>query len=251
MIDNTMRFSDRVDNYQKFRPSYTSETVDYIFNNFGLSQNSSLADIGSGTGIFTETLLPRCKTVFAVEPNPEMRKAADKRLSSYTSYKAVNGTSEKTSLRENAVDGITAAQAFHWFNIEETKKEFNRILRNDGYVFLIWNKRIANTAFLQAYEKILTRSIPDYSELNHNNITPEIMKAFLINNYEEAVFKNKQIFTLDGVLGRVSSSSYTPKQETEEFKMIEKEIVKAFNQYSAGGLIEFNYNTVVYSGKIT
>lgn len=251
MKDNTKRFSDRVDNYQRFRPSYTDETIEFIFSNFGLSKQSVLADIGSGTGIFTEKIVPKCKKVYAIEPNTEMRIAAEKRLSINRSFQSINGTSENTTLDNESIDAITVAQAFHWFNIEDTKKEFKRILKKDAFVFLIWNNRVTNTSFLKEYEEILVSKIPEYTEVNHNNITEDIIKTFLIRDYSKVIFRNNQIFNLEGVLGRLSSSSYTPKQDTKEYEIIKEAIINAFNQYSTDGVISFNYNTEIYSGKIT
>jgi ubiquinone/menaquinone biosynthesis C-methylase UbiE len=251
MKDNTKRFSDRVDNYQRFRPSYKDETIDYIFDNFGLSKKSVLADIGSGTGIFTEKILQKCKKVYAVEPNTEMRTAAEKRLSINKSFQSINGTSENTTLDNESIDAITVAQAFHWFNIEDTKKEFKRILKKDTFVFLIWNNRVTNTPFLKEYEEILVNKIPEYTEVNHNNITEDIIKTFLIRDYSKVIFRNNQIFDLEGVFGRLSSSSYTPKQDTKEYEIIKEAIINAFNKYSTDGVISFNYNTEIYSGKIT
>lgn len=250
-MDNTKRFSNRVDDYQKFRPSYTDETIDYIFGNFGLSKDSVIADIGSGTGIFTEKVLPECKLVYAVEPNWEMRAAAEKKLSSYKSYRSVTGTSENTTLDDASLDGITVAQAFHWFDIEKTKREFARILKKDAFVFLIWNNRITDTPFLKEYESILINKIPEYTVVNHNNITEDIIKTFLIRDYSKAVFPNNQIFDIDGVLGRLKSSSYTPGENTVEYGIIKELITKSFNQYSENGVVSFNYNTEIYSGKIT
>jgi ubiquinone/menaquinone biosynthesis C-methylase UbiE len=251
MKDNTKRFSDRVDIYQKYRPSYPNEVVNYIFDKFGLCESSIIADVGSGTGMFTELLLGKCSKVYAVEPNNEMRYAADSRLLTYTSYNSVNGTSENTTLASKSIDGITVAQAFHWFNINTTRQEFTRILKDNKYVFLIWNDRTTNTPFLIEYENILKSKIPEYNEVNHKNITPEIMKGFLIRDYTEISFQNNQLFTLDGVLGRLQSSSYTPKTDSNEYRVVESEIIKAFNHFSDHGVISFNYNTVVYAGKIT
>jgi ubiquinone/menaquinone biosynthesis C-methylase UbiE len=249
-MDNTERFSNRADTYEKFRPSYTDEAVDYIFGNFGFSKDSVIADVGSGTGIFTEKVLPKCKFVYAVEPNLEMRTVADKRLSSYKSYRSVIGTSEKTTLDDTSQDAITVAQAFHWFNIEKTKREFARILKKDAFVFLIWNNRIADTPFLREYENILLTKVPEYKVVNHNNITEDIIKNFLIRDYSKAVFPNNQIFNLEGVLGRLKSSSYTPDENTKEYGILKELLVKAFNRYSENGVISFNYNTEIYAGKI-
>ena len=175
-MDNTKRFSDRVDNYDKYRPSYTNEAISYIFNEFNLTNESVIADIGSGTGIFTEKIIPNSNLVYGVEPNTEMRSIAELKLGKYRSFKSIDGTSDKTTIDANSIDAITVAQAFHWFDIESTKKEFIRILKKDAYVFLIWNKRLINTPFLEAYERILFDKIPEYKVVNHKNISEEIIK---------------------------------------------------------------------------
>ena len=248
-MDNTKRFSDRVDNYDKYRPSYTNEAISYIFNEFNLTNESVIADIGSGTGIFTEKIIPNSYLVYGVEPNTEMRSIAELKLGKYRSFKSINGTSDKTTIDANSIDAITVAQAFHWFDIESTKKEFMRILKKDSFVFLIWNKRLINTPFLEAYEEILFDKIPEYKVVNHKNISEEIIKKILEKDYSKRTFNNNQKFNLDGVLGRLSSSSYTPKPNTSEYKAIEKEIVKTFEKYSINNTIMFNYDTEIYSGR--
>jgi len=251
MMDSTKRFSDRVESYKRFRPSYTTEVIDYIFSGFGLLRDSTIADVGSGTGIFTEKLIGRCKRVYAVEPNREMRIAAEEKLSSFESYVSVAGTSEDTSLDDTSVDAITVAQAFHWFNIDKTRTEFRRVLKKDSFVFLIWNNRISNTPFLKAYNEILLERIPEYKVVDHKNVTEDIIRDFLVRDYSKVSFPNNQVFDLEGVLGRLNSSSYTPKQESNEYVLIEKDIKNAFQKYSSNGLVSFNYMTEVYSGKIT
>lgn len=60
MKKNTERFSDRVDNYVKYRPSYTRGFIDYLYTNVGFSKDSLIADIGSGTGILTADFSAKC-----------------------------------------------------------------------------------------------------------------------------------------------------------------------------------------------
>lgn len=71
-MNNTLRFNNKAKDYVKYRPTYPKECIDYLFKKFNL-KNKLIADIGSGTGKFTELIL-NAKQVYAVEPNKDMRK---------------------------------------------------------------------------------------------------------------------------------------------------------------------------------
>lgn len=254
--DNTKRFSDRVENYVKFRPSYPSESIAYIAETGGLSQESCVADVGSGTGIFTRLLLDKAGTVYAVEPNESMRKEAERELATdrakalpSRAFVSVNGSAECTTLPDASVDAITVAQAFHWFDPENTKKEFRRILKKNGAVFLVWNRRISDTPFLAEYEKLLSNEIPEYGEVRHDRIDSHIIAAFLDRDYRLARFRNAQRFDWDGLIGRFCSSSYSPNPGTPQFARIERILRDAFDRHAKGGCIFFNYETEVHTGK--
>ncbi len=137
-LNPTERFSNRVEDYRLYRPSYPAELLLLIQKH---APGNSIADIGAGTGILTRLLLQTGFSVTAVEPNGAMRAAAESDLASFKTFTSVHATAEETGLASGSLDAITAAQAFHWFRFEETKLEFNRILRPGGIVFLIWNER--------------------------------------------------------------------------------------------------------------
>jgi SAM-dependent methyltransferase len=249
MKNSTTRFSDRVSNYTKFRPSYPKSAIEYICSEYKVSAESVVADVGSGTGIFTNQILPFVKSVFAVEPNAEMRRVAENQLGNSQKFKSLGGTSENTGIPDQSIDFIFAAQAAHWFDLEKTKKEFLRILRPNGVVFLIWNKRQMNTSFLQEYEK-LVQAIPGYSEVTHQNLTESILRTFLGSTFRCKTFPNSQKFNFEGLLGRFSSSSYTPAEGSDEYFEIKRKLEELFHGTSVNGEISFNYETEVYSGKI-
>ncbi len=248
--DNTRRFSDRVDNYTKYRPSYPNALIEYINNRFEIYKKNIIVDIGSGTGKLSELLIPISKQIVAVEPNDKMRSAAESKLTKYNNYKSVNGTVENTTLKDRSIDLITIAQAFHWFNIDKAKKEFQRILKSDGSVLIIANMRLFNTPFLQEYEKALNELIPEYKEVNHYRINSDVVKSFYNSNYEQKVFQYNQTFDWCGILGRLSSSSYTPKKDTKEYIRLGNRIKEIFIRYSKEGKVVFNYESIVLSGKI-
>lgn len=246
----TERFSDKVQDYIQYRPSYPVKMIEYLCNELNLNNTSYVADIGSGTGILTKLLVDKCKMIFGVEPNTNMREASVRHLSKYDNFIPVNGTSENTTLNDNSIDFITVAQAFHWFNIEATMLEFQRIIKKNGLMILIWNNRINNTDFLKVYEQLLRQYATDYNEVNHKNISEDTIKRLYKKNYNKLTFENYQEFDFSGVIGRLSSCSYSPKKNTKEYQIIYDELENAFNRYSVDNKIKFNYETEMYIGEI-
>jgi SAM-dependent methyltransferase len=243
----TERFSDRVANYINYRPSYPPEVVGTLGSVCNLNNHSRIADIGSGTGIFSGLLLDKNFQVAGVEPNESMRRAAEQQLSSYKKFISVEGQSEHTGLSDNSVDLVTAAQAFHWFKLAETKQEFARILKPGGHVALIWNQRKLEEPFQKGYDGILREFATDYNTVNHMNIPSEdIEKFFSPNKVSTFQFENSQVFDLSGFLGRMLSSSYTPKANTREQEMLVQAAEDLFNRYENNGLITFEYTTRLY-----
>ncbi len=118
------KFTDKVIDYLKYRPTYAQEFIDYLINNVGLSKNSVVADIGAGIGILTKQLGDKVKTIFAVEPNLNMCSTCKQYCGSMKNFMAINGSAEDTGLNDNSIDFITVAQAFHWFDRKRIKIEY-------------------------------------------------------------------------------------------------------------------------------
>jgi len=140
-MDNTTKFDGKAEFYAKSRASYAPALFEYIEGMLEDEDFSIFADIGSGTGIFTEQLLMCGHYVYAVEPNKDMREIAEERLDEYDGFCSVDGTDVNTNLKNDSVDHITVAQAFHWFDMDAFKKECRRILRKDGKVIIVYNTR--------------------------------------------------------------------------------------------------------------
>ncbi|HEU5014136.1 MAG TPA: class I SAM-dependent methyltransferase, partial [Roseiflexaceae bacterium] len=211
-MDSTQRFSSRVENYVKYRPSYPQEIIAALQQACGLTSDSIVADVGSGTGIFAELLLRNGNTVYGIEPNQAMRAAGEQLLQHFPRFHSVNGTAEATTLPAQSVDFITAGQAFHWFDPDRARREFARILRPGGWVALIWNERRSDsTPFLRDYEQLLRTYGTDYEASKHTNFDAELIRAFFAPNpMFMQTFENQQRFDYDGLRGRLLSSSYTP-----------------------------------------
>src|SRR5258708_6434564 len=153
---STLRFSSRVENYIRYRPGYPAQVLEVLKEECQLTSKSIVADIACGTGIFTRMLLDHGNKVVGVEPNSEMREAAERLLAAYPNFTSIDGTAEATTLPDESVDFATAAQAAHWFDLARARREFARILKPGGWAVLIWNERsIDTTSFLRAYEELL------------------------------------------------------------------------------------------------
>jgi SAM-dependent methyltransferase len=251
-VNPTQRFSGRVANYIRYRPDYPPIVFEHLIAQTGLSALSTVADIGSGTGIFTRHLLDIGAKVYAVEPNTEMRAAADAVLNGYPNYESVNGGANSTTLQNQAVNLIVCAQAFHWFNTAATKEEFTRILQPAGYVALIWNNRQTDAdEFSKAYDSLLKAHSSDYNEVNHQNLNKSDFDTFFgSDQYSFSVFPNVQLFDESGLIGRAYSSSYVPELESPAGQQFLTKLKAIFAQYQENGKVKFQYHTEVYLGQI-
>jgi SAM-dependent methyltransferase len=249
MTDSTRRFSDRVEAYQKYRPGYPPVLVSTLLEKARLDAGAVVADIGSGTGIFTRLLLDHGLQVTAVEPNTNMRLAAETALSDYQQFTSIEGTAELTGLEDDSIDLVTAAQAFHWFNNTATKAEFQRILKPGGRLALIWNKRAVSEPFQQAYDAILSEYAPEYNKVNHMNLdTNDIAAFFSAGSMELLHFDNSQSLDFSELIGRLQSSSYCPAEGSAQYIPLVTELVNLFDQFAVNGRIDFAYDTQLYLG---
>jgi len=251
--NSTTRFSSRVDDYIKYRPDYPVEIIDLLADKCGLTPQSVIADIGSGTGILTKMFLENGNPVAGVEPNREMREAGEHYLADFARFTSVEGTSEATRLPAHSMDFILAGQAFHWFDQSGTRVEFQRILKEDGWVVLVWNdRRIDTTPFLRAYEALLQEFSTDYNEINHKNVQDKaVFTAFFGAPPLEAAFDNVQRFDFDGLIGRLHSSSYVPGRDDPRYAPMAKRAQEIFAAHQKDGMVALEYDTRVYYGAMT
>jgi len=247
----TARFSDRVENYARYRPGYPAGVIELMQTECGLRPSHIVADVASGTGLFTRLLLENGNSVFAVEPNAEMRETGSHILEQYERLVSVAGTAEETTLATASVDFVTAAQAAHWFDLQRTRAEFARILKPSGWCVLIWNERLTEaTAFLREYEQMLLTYGTDYKEVRHELTTDVIHEFFAPASYEERNFRMVQKFGYEGIAGRLLSSSYAPLEGHPSYEPMMSELDRIFRAHARDGMAEFEYKTRAYYGQL-
>ena len=251
-VEPTERFSSRVEHYTRFRPSYPREVILVLRDECALTPESVVADIASGTGLFTRLLLENGNQVFGVEPNDNMRQAGERFLAACPRFVSVAGMAEATTLRDQSVDLITSAQAGHWFDRERARAEFLRILKPDRFVTLMWNdRRTKNGEFEEAYEELVTEYGLDYEEVRERGKRSDGAEFFAPCHCELRVIANYQDLDYAGLEGRLLSSSYIPQSGHESYRAMLADLRRIFDKYQRNGIVRVEYDTRVFFGKLS
>lgn len=251
-MDSKDRFSVRAKDYARYRPSYPIAALEALDELVGIDSGFRIADIGSGTGIFSKQLCQFGSTVYGVEPNNDMRLQAADFLQDELKFKNIVGSAEETTLDEDSVDLVTAAQSFHWFDSVAARKEFSRILKQPGWVALIWNVRNPSSSrFQQAYENLLLKYSTDYFSVKHRTESDSsVDELFGDQEYESHDFANPQFLYWEELLGRAKSASYFPLPENDKFEPAIDSLKNIFDEHKSGGRVDFDTTTELYVGKI-
>jgi len=246
------RFSSRVADYVRYRPSYPPAAISLLRNECGLGPNSSVADIGSGTGILTKLLLETGAVVFGVEPNAEMRAAGEEFLREYPRFQSIAGSAEATTLLDASAHLVTAGQAFHWFDPEMTRREWARVLKSGGWAVLTWNERAVDASPVMAeYEHLIERYGIDYSNVQHTySENVGIGDFFAPSEVHTRDFPNRQDADWDGFKGRLMSSSYAPAADDSRHEPLMEGLRRIFSDHQKNGCVTFEYRTRVYWGHL-
>ncbi len=252
-MEPTRRFSGRVENYALYRPSYPPETLDLLEAKCGLAPGAAVADVGSGTGILSRLLLERGAFVHGVEPNREMREAAERLLSDYERFTSVAGSAEVTMLQDSSVDLVTAGQAFHWFDHEAARREFGRILAPGGTVVIVWNSpRYDASEFMGDYRRILEEFGTDWKRVTRLGADKEPPASFFGDDgFASRILENRQKLGLEALKGRLLSSSFVPGPDDPQSGPMLEELERVFETHHSGKEVIFEYETRVFHGRLT
>lgn len=235
----TTRFSDRVGDYVKFRPTYPTAAVDAVLKGTAHPERLTVADVGAGTGIFSRLLASRGLTVLAVEPNGSMAREIGPGIS------WIDGTAERTTLGDGSVDVVVCAQAFHWFKAAEALREFSRVLRPGGWVALVWNIRDESDALTSAYTRTIRDAIgSEPAEMRGFEERLLDTEGFARGGMAEV--PHEQALDVSGFVGRATSASYVPKSGALHDRIVGE--LRAIHERHAdsAGLVRMRYRTRVY-----
>lgn len=248
-MDNIHKFDEMADVYSKYRPSYPCElTSKLIIEKY--DEINTICDLGSGTGILTKQIIVTGKEVFAVEPNFGMREKVEDRLNSYPNFHSINGSSSDTTLKDDSIDIITVAQAFHWFDIPEFMVEANRILKTDGKLAIIYNKGVRSEDLIGEISLISAAFCPNYKGGSGGTEKNDNLFTKVYENYEEFVFPNPLYLNINEFLGFNLSSSYALKPGDTNYEKYISLLIRLFIKYAENGVITMPMETTCKIGEI-
>jgi ubiquinone/menaquinone biosynthesis C-methylase UbiE len=237
-----LRFSDRADAYAAHRPGYPQAAIDALLGGLGPPQQLVVADVGAGTGISTNLLAQRVGCVVAIEPNAAMRRHAELRLN----VRWEEGRAEELPMQDKSVDVAAAFQAFHWFDADRAFGEFVRVARRR--IAMLQYERDETHPFCASYAGIVRRYATDDTEALRMR-TLEVFATLAGRGLRRTVVPFKQKLTAEGLLGRVDSSSYLPRQGTAAIALRE-EIHDLFDRFARDGFVEMAMNVYVLAADV-
>ena len=213
-------------------------------------QTRIVADIGSGTGILSKLFLENGNRVFAVEPNEEMRRIAEKTLAKYPGFVSIDAKAEDTTISDASADLATVGQALHWFDTTLAPREFARILNSNGHLCVLYNDRNKESAFMKAYDQVVQKYARDRAKVP--DINQDLLSKFYRGaKYSKFELPNEQFLDYNGLLSRMTSASYMPRpEETKVFSSLTNDIEGLFNGYESSGKVRLAYRTAVFLGQI-
>ncbi|HMH12901.1 MAG TPA: class I SAM-dependent methyltransferase [Edaphobacter sp.] len=239
MSEHTERFTGRVEDYERYRMRYPSAVLEILKEKCGLRREHMVADIGAGTGMLAELFLEHGNAVIAVEPNDDMRGACEKLASAWPGLIIKKGTAEGTGLEDTSVDFIAVGRAFHWFDLERTSKEFQRVLRPGGWVVLASNSRVRDESpQSQAYEALLREHGTDYAENRERyEIAPRVDAFFAGGELFRKEIAGEQRLTLEEFIGQTQSYSVTPEPGHAKYEGMQRALKEFFARWETDGVV--------------
>lgn len=252
-MKSTERFSTRVEAYREHRPRYPGEIVEVLRRECGLTAETVIADVAAGTGLLAEIFLANGNPVIAVEPNAPMRAACRELEGEYPLLNCVDGTAESTGLAAHSVDMVTVGQAMHWFDLKAARVEFARVLRLGGWCVVVYNHRkMRGDAFHEGYERILVEFGKDYGTVQSSHLTEERLAEFFSPaEMRCATLPNAQELTLEGLRGRVFSSSYMPQEGSAKYPAMMEAVDALFARHAQGGVVKMEYECAACWGMLS
>lgn len=239
-------FADKQQHYDDFRPSWPAAAVSFIRQHTG--DGACIADIGSGTGKLTLLLAPFTARLFAVEPSAHMRRMLMNRTAELPQVEVISATAEDTRLPDRSVDAITVAEAYHWFDNEDTRREFRRILEPSGQVFLLWN-HFQNNPYSDEMSAI-QQQYRTYPRPKQRSSQERADDLFGPGQWARFTFDNTLHQTFDQFYGGMSSASYAPEAGTVAGNAYRQAVQDLFDRYSTGGRLVTRVETVCYTGTL-
>ncbi len=206
-------FGKSADAYDRGRPGYPSQAVDWIVKVAGLGPGTTVVDLAAGTGKLTSALVASGARVIAVEPVAAMRARL---AASLPTVEALDGTAENMPLRSGSADCVTVAQAFHWFSTDTALAEIARVLVPAGSLVLMWNRRDLDQPLQEEIGRIVAEHRHDTPSHGSGRWRQVIDASALFELVDETRVHFVHSLDREALVDRVASTSFIAELPDEE-----------------------------------
>ena len=246
----TQQFTGKALAYTKGRPDYPEAIFADLYEKYGFTAESVIADIGSGTGKFCKPLIERGSVVYAVEPNGDMLAKARLALNGAENYRPVQASAEETTLDAHSVDHIICAAAFHWLDAKAFCRECKRILKPGGLVVMAWNVRDKDAPLNHAHAEVFRRYCPKFESLSHGyDACQDDLNHFYGRKFTRIAYEDNAVQDKKKFLSRSLSSSYALTAQDAEYGAFVAALEKLFEEWQQAGVVTVPADTVVFIGQ--
>lgn len=248
-VDPAGRFSSRAPYYAAGRAGYPDSVMEYLGRDPGLAPHAVVVDVGSGTGLSAELFLRHGHTVYAVEPNPEMRRVAEEQLRGRPGFHSVEGRAEAAPLPDEVADLVVCASAFHWFRPREARREFRRLLRPGGAVAILRNGRNGKRSpFMRAYAQLFRRHAARVRD--HANREGSVRDFFAGKPYSTAMLAYEEQLDFEVLRSRLLSYSTVPLPGDPGHEPMLAELRRLFDAAAQDGRVIFLGEVTLHVGRL-
>jgi ubiquinone/menaquinone biosynthesis C-methylase UbiE len=204
--------------YDRGRPEYPAKAIEWLAEQLGLKAGRVVVDVGAGTGKLTRALGVTGARLIAVEPVPEMLEVLKQRA---PGAEPLSASAEDIPLAAGSVDAVVAGQAFHWFDGPRALDEFHRLLRSDGKLGLIWNRRAQDQPLHQDIDEIIERYRGETPAYYSHRWSAAFEERPLFTLAERAEIPFEQDLDAEGFVDRVMSISFVAALDPQERRTVE------------------------------
>ena len=249
---HTERFSGRVQAYLAYRPRFPRGIVPFLREHGALPEDAVVADVGAGTGMLAEIFLEAGHRVLAVEPNGEMLEACRVLAAHEPALEVVEGSAEATALPDTSVDLIVVGRAMHWFDWPRAHREFQRILRPDGWVLVATNgHRDSGTAVSNRLSEILRKWRTDSAEADTRQDFNDRLREFLdTSNWQRTTLHHSMTVDFATLLGYAESLSAIPRPGERGYEGMVAELRAVFEEYQRDGMLVTPLSCQLFLGRL-
>lgn len=243
-------FDGLAEDYDRERPRYPRSAFEWISSKCDLASATTVVDVGAGTGIVLEGLLPHlpadCRVV-GIDYSHDMIQVGSKK---FPDVEWIQGEAETLLKPLAPIDLITAGQSYQWLDRDRFLAEANASLNSRGGLAIMQNNRDYHSGgFADAYETFLETFSPGYRrDYRKIDVQAELRTTFPTVNLKQ--FRWTQEKTPEQFMGMSASSTQSQAAlhaHGTEYTAALKALTAEWS--SADGLLTIPYVTEVYLGQ--